>query len=135
MSRRWCWYRVIDKDSYAKIQKFDLIRVGLMLMPDTNDPDQKIMVGAPPVPGSVAEKAGIVKGDYIMKVNGVETKGRSAFAIIGQIGDNPEAKMVEMTVLTEGGESGHRRRKCLRGQCAISAGPSSRGSQTVLGRD
>ena len=83
MSRRWCWCRVLDKDSYAKIQKFDLIRVGLMLMPDTNDPDRNIMVGAPPVPGSVAEKAGIVKGGYIMKVNGVETKGRSVFAIIG----------------------------------------------------
>jgi len=76
-------------------------------MPDQEDPAQKIMVNAPPVAGSAAEKAGIVYGDYIVAVNGVPTRGRTALDIIDQIGENPEAGSVTMTVLTEkGGKDG-----------------------------
>jgi len=70
-------------------------------MPDQEDPVRKIMVGAPPVAGSAAEKAGLVYGDYIVAVNGVPTRGRTAFDIIDQIGENPEAGSVTMTVLSE----------------------------------
>lgn len=60
------------------------------------------MVGAPPVKGSEAEKAGIKIGDYIVAVNGVETKGRTAFDIIDQISEQPNVEEVTFTVLTQG---------------------------------
>lgn len=91
--------RMLDRDAYARIQKFDLIGVGATLMPDQ---DKRIMVGAPPIKGSEAEKAGIKYGDYIVAVNGKETTGRTAFDIIDQIAENPNADVVTMTVLTQG---------------------------------
>lgn len=93
--------RILDRDSYARIQKFDLIGVGATLMPDN---EKRIMVGAPPVPGSEAEKAGIKYGDYIVAVNGIDTKGRTAFEIIDQITEDPKADQstITMTVLTQG---------------------------------
>lgn len=60
------------------------------------------MVGAPPVKGSEAEKAGLKIGDYIVAVNGVETKGRTAFDIIDQISEQPNAEEVTFKVLTQG---------------------------------
>jgi C-terminal processing protease CtpA/Prc len=68
-------------------------------MPDSN---KRIMVGAPPVKGSEAEKAGLKIGDYIVAVNGVETKGRTAFDIIDQISEQPNAEEVTFKVLTQG---------------------------------
>ncbi|GFH48758.1 hypothetical protein CTEN210_05234 [Chaetoceros tenuissimus] len=91
--------RVLDRAGYSRIQKFDLIGVGATLMPDSN---KRIMVGAPPVKGSEAEKAGIKIGDYIVAVNGVETKGRTAFDIIDQISEQPNVEEVTFTVLTQG---------------------------------
>lgn len=94
--------RILDRESYARIQKFDLIGIGATLMPNT---DKRIMVGAPPVVGSEAEKGGLKYGDYITSVNGVSTIGRTAFEIIDQISDE-ESPYVKMTVVTEnlGGE-------------------------------
>jgi len=93
--------RILDRDAYSRIQKFDLIGVGATLMPDN---EKRIMVGAPPVPGSEAEKGGIKYGDYIVAVNGIGTKGRTAFEIIDQITEDPEADQstITMTVLTQG---------------------------------
>lgn len=92
--------RILDKEAYGRIQKFDLIGVGATLMPDSVD--KRIKVGAPPVDGSEAQKAGIKYGDYIVAVNGVKTEGRTAFQIIDQISEDPDAKLITMTVLTEG---------------------------------
>ena len=91
--------RVLDRKSYAQIQKFDLIGVGATLMPDSN---KKLIVGAPPIPGSAAEEAGLLVGDFIDAVNGISTDGRTAFDIIDQIGENPNAKEITMTVRTHG---------------------------------
>lgn len=91
--------RVLDAGSYAKIQKFDLIGVGATLMPDAS---KKLIVGAPPIPGSAADKVGIRVGDFVTAVNGVPTEGRTAFDIIDQIGDDPNAKEVTMTIRTQG---------------------------------
>jgi len=60
------------------------------------------MVGAPLVKGLEAEKAGIKYGDIIVAVNGDKTEGRPAFEIIDQIGENPNADTITMTVLTQG---------------------------------
>ena len=91
--------RVLDQTGYARIQKYDLIGVGATLMPDA---DKRIMVGAPPVKGSEADLNGMKYGDYIVAVNGVGTQGRTAFDIIDQIAENPNADVVTMTVLTQG---------------------------------
>jgi C-terminal peptidase prc len=92
--------RILDKGAYARIQKFDLIGVGATLMPDSID--KRIKVGAPPVDGSEAQKGGIKYADYITAVNGVKTQGRTAFEIIDQLSEEPNAKTITMTVLTEG---------------------------------
>eukprot|EP00594_Rhizosolenia_setigera_P007629 CAMPEP_0178954198 /NCGR_PEP_ID=MMETSP0789-20121207/8853_1 /TAXON_ID=3005 /ORGANISM="Rhizosolenia setigera, Strain CCMP 1694" /LENGTH=469 /DNA_ID=CAMNT_0020635565 /DNA_START=315 /DNA_END=1724 /DNA_ORIENTATION=- len=92
--------RMLDVPSYARIQKFDLIGVGVTLMPDTSN--KRIMVGAPPVPGSASDRAGIKYGDYVDAVNGVPTKGRTAFDIIDQIGEDPNASSLSFTVRTQG---------------------------------
>ena len=68
--------RLLDKFLYVRIQKFDLIRVGVMIMPDMSTLDRRIMVGVPPVAGSAADRVGMKVGDYIVEVNGVETGGR-----------------------------------------------------------
>lgn len=91
--------RILDKQGYARIQKYDLIGVGATLMPDS---DKRIMVGAPPVSNSEADKAGIKYGDFITAVNGMKTEGRTAFDIIDQIAENPNSEVVTMTVLTTG---------------------------------
>jgi carboxyl-terminal processing protease len=87
--------RILTKEAYAAIQKYDLIGVGVTLMPNE---DKQLIVGAPPIKGSQADKAGLKEGDFIDAVNGIQTQGRTAFDIIDQISDNPTAKTVTMTV-------------------------------------
>jgi carboxyl-terminal processing protease len=94
--------RVLDGKQYSNIQKFDLIGVGATLMPDEN---KKIMVGAPPLAGSAADKAGLKVGDLIMAVNGKLTAGRNSFNIIDQIEENPNAKTIRFTVAPGGNEN------------------------------
>jgi len=102
--------RILDQPAYARIQKYDLIGVGATFMPDA---DKMIIVGAPPVQGSEAEKGGLKIGDFIVAVNGVETQGRTAFDIIDQIAEDPNAQVVTMTVVTQGADdmrgSGYKR--------------------------
>ena len=91
--------RILDREAYTRIQKYDLIGVGATLMPN---PEKRIMVGAPPVKDSQADKAGLKYGDFITAVNGVQTEGRTAFDIIDQMSENPNPDAVTMTVLTQG---------------------------------
>lgn len=91
--------RVLDNQQYAAIQKFDLIGVGVTLMPNAA---KEIIVGAPPIDGSPAMKSGIVSGDYITAVNGMATTGRTAFDIIDQISEAPDAKTVTFSVRRQG---------------------------------
>eukprot|EP00566_Odontella_aurita_P006787 CAMPEP_0113560222 /NCGR_PEP_ID=MMETSP0015_2-20120614/19314_1 /TAXON_ID=2838 /ORGANISM="Odontella" /LENGTH=587 /DNA_ID=CAMNT_0000461909 /DNA_START=191 /DNA_END=1954 /DNA_ORIENTATION=- /assembly_acc=CAM_ASM_000160 len=113
--------RVLDKGQYAAIQKFDLIGVGATLMPDA---DKRLMLGAPPVPGSAADQAGLKVGDFITAVNGVPTEGRTAFDLIDQISENPNAEKVTMTVLTQGPDD-------IKGEGKIREVTMARGFQEV----
>lgn len=88
--------RILDVQQYAAIQKFDLIGVGVTLMPN---PQKDIIVGAPPIEGSSSSLAGLKVGDYVTAVNGRPTRGRSAFDIIDQIGEDPNAKTVTFSIL------------------------------------
>lgn len=93
--------RVLDKDAYARIQKFDLIGIGATLMPDSIT--KEIIVGAPPVAKSAADMAGLRVGDIVLAVNGVETNGRTAFDIIDQISEDPNAGTVTFTIRSSDG--------------------------------
>ena len=88
--------RVLDKEQYAAIQKFDLIGVGVALMPNSQ---KEIIVGSPPIGGSASDKAGLQMGDFVTAVNGIPTRGRNAFDIIDQMGESPNAKTVSFSIL------------------------------------
>ena len=89
--------RILDKDEYARIQKFDLIGVGATLMPDPLT--KEIIVGAPPVSKSASDMAGLQVGDVVVAVNGVKTAGRTAFDIIDQITEeDPRANTITFTI-------------------------------------
>lgn len=94
--------RILDPNAYSAIQKYDLIGVGATLMPNEN---KDIVVGAPPIPGSAAARAGLQVGDTVLAINGVSNKGRNAFDIIDQISEKPEAPTVTMTVQKKGEKS------------------------------
>ena len=94
--------RILDPKQYTAIQKFDLIGVGATLMP--NDAKQ-IIVGSPPIPGSAAAQVGLQVGDRITAINGVSTTDRTAFDIIDQISDNPNAPTVTFSVLKKGSDA------------------------------
>mmetsp|Transcript_14062 Transcript_14062/g.34041 ORF Transcript_14062/g.34041 Transcript_14062/m.34041 type:complete len:534 (+) Transcript_14062:70-1671(+) len=91
--------RILDTQQYAAIQKFDLIGVGVTLMPNSQ---KEIIVGGPPIEGSAAAKMGLLPGDYITAVNGMPTSGRTAFDIIDQISEAPDAKTVTFGVRRQG---------------------------------
>ncbi|KAL3796665.1 hypothetical protein HJC23_009965 [Cyclotella cryptica] len=95
--------RILDREAYARIQKFDLIGVGATLMPDPVT--KEIIVGAPPVAKSAADEAGLKIGDVVFAVNGVETAGRTAFDIIDQISDDPNAGVVTFTIRSKGNDA------------------------------
>lgn len=91
--------RMLDTQQYAAIQKFDLIGVGVTLMPNAQ---KQIIVGAPPIEGSPSAKVGLRSGDFVTAVNGLPTSGRTAFDIIDQISEAPNAKTVTFTVRRQG---------------------------------
>jgi C-terminal processing protease CtpA/Prc len=90
--------RMIDASAYAAIQKYDLIGVGVTLMP--NPMTKQIQVGAPPVPHSAADVAGLQLGDYVDAVNGIPTLGRTAFDIIDQITSSEPSSSGSSTTTT-----------------------------------
>jgi len=92
--------RVLDPSQYTSIQKYDLIGVGATLMPNEQ---KEIIVGAPPIAGSASDQAGLKAGDFIEAINGISTEGRTAFDIIDQISEQPNAKTVAMTVRSKDG--------------------------------
>lgn len=97
--------RVLTADQYAAIQKYDLIGVGATLMPDGDTRD--ITVGAPPIPGSAAARAGLQVGDVVEAVNGQPTAGRTAFDIIDQIAqEDVNADTITLTIRKKGVTNG-----------------------------
>jgi carboxyl-terminal processing protease len=88
--------RVLDIDQYAAIQKYDLIGVGVTLMPNSQ---KDIIVGAPPIAKSAGDLAGLKVGDYVTAVNGIPTRGNTAFDIIDQISENSNAKTITFSIM------------------------------------
>ena len=94
--------RVLDIDQYAAIQKYDLIGVGVTLMPNSN---KDIIVGAPPISKSAGDLAGLQVGDYVTAVNDIPTRGNTAFDIIDQISENSNAKTITFSIMRPGSGS------------------------------
>jgi carboxyl-terminal processing protease len=78
--------RLLDAKQYAAIQKYDLIGVGVTLQPKRG----RMVVGAPPIPGSAADRAGLRVGDMVTAINGKSTAGRTAFDIIDQLAEEDD---------------------------------------------
>lgn len=104
--------RTLDKNAYARIQKYDLIGVGAVFMPEETKDDtpaakRRIVVGAPPVAGSAADRAGLRAGDALLAVDGVPTAGRTAFDIIDQINSaDPQPEEIVATMSTPARDDG-----------------------------
>jgi len=96
--------RVLDVDQYAAIQKYDLIGVGVTLMPNSQ---KDIIVGAPPIAKSAGDNAGLKVGDLVTAVNGVQTRGRNAFDIIDQISENPDSKTITFSIIRNARSDGN----------------------------
>ncbi|GMH90145.1 hypothetical protein TL16_g11677 [Triparma laevis f. inornata] len=85
--------RLLPPSQYTAIQKYDLVGIGCLLSPyvsahpldDVNE--GYICITSTPVGGSTGEKAGLEKGDIILKVNDVSTKGKTAMEIVNFIND------------------------------------------------
>jgi carboxyl-terminal processing protease len=54
---------------------------------------KQIIVGAPPIAGSAADKAGLKVGDFVTAVNSIPTAGRNVFDIIDQVSETPVRKL------------------------------------------
>lgn len=98
--------RYLDRAGYEKIQKYDLIGVGAMLVPDggdgtidgsKTDTPRRLLVGAPPVANSPAEAAGLKKGSVISKINNVDVSGMTSFQVIDLVNSRTDG-LLDMTV-------------------------------------
>eukprot|EP00588_Corethron_pennatum_P010999 CAMPEP_0194272192 /NCGR_PEP_ID=MMETSP0169-20130528/5812_1 /TAXON_ID=218684 /ORGANISM="Corethron pennatum, Strain L29A3" /LENGTH=628 /DNA_ID=CAMNT_0039014795 /DNA_START=158 /DNA_END=2042 /DNA_ORIENTATION=+ len=94
--------RTLDKAAYSYMQKYDLVGIGAILMPNE---EGQIMIGAPPVPGTSADEYAFKKGDVILEVNGISTKGLTAFKIIDQINEeDPNSLKITMKIRRVGSQ-------------------------------
>ena len=87
--------RTLTPAQYAEIQKFDLLGVGATLTPQ----EGRIVIGAPPLPGSSSDMAGLHVGDQILRVNGISTVGKTALDIVDQVSEQSDAKTLTFTVV------------------------------------
>jgi C-terminal processing protease CtpA/Prc len=71
--------RVVTKDSYSKLARFDLVGAGVLFAP--NDAGH-MSIASPPMPGSSGFAAGLHKGDLVLSINGLPTDGMTSFDVI-----------------------------------------------------
>eukprot|EP00968_Pinguiococcus_pyrenoidosus_P011246 scaffold898_cov229-Pinguiococcus_pyrenoidosus.AAC.10 len=85
--------RLVNKEEFMRLIRFDALGVGLLLGPD--EVSKEFTVMGPPVPGSSAAQAGIHDGDLILSVDGLRLKGKTPFDLIELVSSNdaPELKV------------------------------------------
>ena len=71
--------RVLDKEAYAQLARFDLIGAGVLFSPDENN---RMSVASLPMEGSSAQKKGLKKGDLVLEINGQNTEGLTSFDVV-----------------------------------------------------
>ena len=86
--------RLLDKEKYQSLWKYDAIGVGLLLQ---SNPDKSALtVPSDPLQGSTSYQAGIRKDDIILSINNAPTKGKSALDILDMMSnDNNENVIIE----------------------------------------
>lgn len=86
--------RLLDKNSFEALWKYDAIGVGLLFESDPSK-QQQMVVAAPPISGSSANKANIHKGDIITSINGQSTKSMTAIQLLDMM-SNDDKETVEI---------------------------------------
>ena len=98
--------RILDPDGYAKIARFDILGVGLILSPGA---DGRAAVVSPPLPGSAAAKSGLVKrGDVVDTLDGVKTAGLSSFELLDVVDRAPNKNEATLGVVSPGDDAAPR---------------------------
>ena len=82
--------RLVDKERYQSLWKYDAIGVGLLFQ---SDPGKEMTVSADPLPGSSSDKAGIKKDDLILSLNGISTKGKTALQLLDTMSNDDSAQV------------------------------------------
>ena len=71
--------KLVSKEQYNVLKKFDPIGAGFLISGNT---DGYYTVSTQPTEDTPAYKSGIEKGDKILKINGIDIKGKSIFDVI-----------------------------------------------------
>ena len=81
--------RLLDKEYFESIWKYDAIGVGLLFQSDPKMNNQ-MLVASPPLSGSSSSKAGFKKGDFIYSINGVPTEKMSAMQLLDMMSNDEQ---------------------------------------------
>ena len=81
--------RLLDKEYFESIWKYDAIGVGLLFQSDPKVSNQ-MLVASPPLSGSSSFKAGLKKGDFIYTINGVTTEKMSAMQLLDMMSNDEQ---------------------------------------------
>ena len=81
--------RLLDKEYFESIWKYDAIGVGLLFQSDPKMNNQ-MLVASPPLSGSSSNKAGFRKGDFIYSINGVPTEKMSAMQLLDMMSNDEQ---------------------------------------------
>ena len=82
--------RLLDKEYFESIWKYDAIGVGLLFQSDPKMNNQ-MLVASPPLTGSSSLKAGFKKGDFIFAINGVPTEKMSAMQLLDMMSNDEQS--------------------------------------------
>jgi carboxyl-terminal processing protease len=85
--------RLLDKEYFESIWKYDAIGVGLLFQSDPKKNNQ-MLVASPPVSGSSSLKAGLKKGDFIYSINGVSTEKMSAMQLLDMMSNDEKSTVI-----------------------------------------
>lgn len=82
--------RLLDKERYQSLWKYDAIGIGLLLQSDKTS----MIVPSDPLPKSSSYNAGIKKNDLILSINGVSTEGKTALDILDMMSNDERDDVV-----------------------------------------
>jgi len=77
--------RLLDKESFESLWKYDAIGVGLLFQ---SEPGKTMVIAGPPISNSAGEAAGLHKGDLVFSINGKSTKGMSAMDVLDMMSND-----------------------------------------------
>jgi carboxyl-terminal processing protease len=83
--------RLMDKQSYENLYKYDAIGIGLLF---TSDPGMPLRVAGPPISGSSSEKAGLKQNDFIISIDKETTEGMSAMTVLDNFSNDNKDQVV-----------------------------------------